>query len=82
MAMRATPIRQNPDPSAHLKSLVKESIMYAMPVRLGSRVMRTLVRIVVRRSVMKLNEFRTCDINPNICGLGFLANIRFFSMQT
>lgn len=26
--------------------------------------MRTLVRIVVRRSVMKPNEFRTCDTNP------------------
>lgn len=73
MAMRATPIRQNLDQSARSKSLVAESIMFVMSVRLGSRVMRTLVRIVVRRSVMKLNEFRTCDINPTNVWLGIFS---------
>jgi hypothetical protein len=48
MAIRAMRIRPNLDPSAPGRSLDRESIMYAMSVRLGSRAMRKLVRIVVR----------------------------------
>jgi hypothetical protein len=59
MAIRVMLIRPGLDPSAPGRSLDREFIMYAMSVRLGSRVMRKIVRIVVRRSVRRLNGSRT-----------------------
>lgn len=83
MAMRAMLIRPSPDLSARGRNLVAESIMNVMSVILGSKVMRKLVRIVVRRSVMKLDGSRTCDINPTgYMVWNFLLTFNFFSLQT